>query len=189
MELTEDLAKTLPRWVGWIPIVGRATFRWWQGSKDRALPQNNFTIELVSARVDVSARDEGSVNLHFSIANFGKRGVEIDRLELHSLGINSRQLQRRSDTIKMTGWIRSGQAVRNHVDINLHEPDVRSLIHSIEKSQNQWSTPRMSVSFYGEILCISGKDRFRKVLQTAVSEVECFVSSRALADVLPPPES
>ena len=182
-DLAEDLAKTLPKWVSWIPVVGKASYRWWDRRKVQRRIENQVLVEFMSARLYVHARDEASVELLFHITNLSSVSVEIDRLELHSLQIGTRSLQRRGDMLKMSGTVLGRSTNRISAHIDLHGSDLRHVIQGVGKSVNLWSSPQASVSVYAQILFLTAKARFHTTLQHSTDLVECRIGT-AVAEAL-----
>lgn len=180
IDVADDLARNLPRWVGWIPVAGKASYKWWSARKRRRSPEARVVAKLSTARIEINAVDDGSIELRFSLVNFGNRPVEVDRLELHRLSVGARNLQRKSDMIKMTGTLAPQRIDEMTVGIDLNTVDIRSVVQGITNATNSSSSPQVSVSVYADILCIAGKRRFRKTVDHSAS----CVASHVLTDVV-----
>jgi hypothetical protein len=161
-DLTKELASGLPRLVRWIPTVvkagSRRLTRW---KLDRKM-ENQVSLQPIDARIDVRAHDQATINFSLMVANFSKRVCEPDRLELDSISVGGRNLQRNSDMIKVRGEFFPRSVMPLWFPIDLRGSDVRDLIQGISKAGNAWSSPQASVRIYGEILFIAGSERFRK---------------------------
>jgi hypothetical protein len=166
-----------------VPVVGKRSYKWWLRRQQRQRAENNFSAEFLSARVDANTRDEASIELTFNFVNLSAVNVEVDRLELHSLSIGGRTLQRRGDMLQLTGTVGPRSSNRLSVRMDLHGSDIRHLVQGIGKSVNAWSTPHVAVSAYVTLVCLTTKERFRKTLQQNSQLVECHVAS-AVAEAL-----
>ncbi len=161
-DLTKELASGLPRLVRWVPTVAKASHRGFTRWRLARKMENQVTLQPLDARIDVRASDQATISLSLVVANFSKRVCEPDRLELDSIVVGGRSLQRNSDMIKVRSAILPRSAMPLWFAIDLRGSDVRDLIQGISKASNGWSSPQASVRIYGEILFIARSERFRK---------------------------
>lgn len=183
-DLAEDLARTLPRWVSWVPIVGRASYRSWTRFRARRQPENWLTIDLLSSRIDLHVRDEGSIQLEFLATNFGTRDLDIERVEVFSLQVGVRNLRRRGEMFAMSYSIPARGSVRTTLQVDLLGGDLRQVAQGVGKAVNAWTSPQVSVSLYSCVHCLDRHHRFRKLVQSSTNIVSCNMSEAAVASLL-----
>lgn len=170
-DLTGDLAKSLPRWVGWVPVVGKATHRWWVARRAQRQPTNNVEVQVVSGSIHAHARDEANMELRFVVVNYGKHLIEVDRLEVHSLAAGSRSLQRKADMINMSGAVRPRSTSVLSVTIDLRGSDIRNVVQGVRQATNTLSSPQGGIGIYADIVFLARKERFKKTVQLTVDSV------------------
>jgi len=184
-DLAEDLAKALPRWVSWIPVVGKASYRRWVRFRTKKQPENRLQVELLAARIDLHARDEAFIQLDFQAMNFGPRALEIDRVEVVSLQVGSRRLRRRGEMFAMSYSIPPMSSRRTTLHVDLLGGDLRHVVQGISKAVNGWTSPDARVSVYGSLHCLDRGRRFRKALQhDSTSAVFCNMSDTVVEALL-----
>jgi hypothetical protein len=161
-DLTKELAQSLPRLVGWMPPVTRAGYRRFVRWKQSRKTENQLWLHPMQARIEARLADHAIINFSLLVANFSKRSVEADRLELDSISVGGRNLQRNSDMIKVSGEIPARTMTPLWFDIDLRGSDVSELLRGISKASNAWSSPQASVLIYGRILLLAGPERIKK---------------------------
>ena len=161
-DLTKELAHGLPRLVGWVPTVAKAGYRGFSRWKLARRTENQVRLQPIDARIDVRSPDHATINFSLVVANFSKRICEPDRLELDSISVGSRNLQRNSDMIKVSGEFHPRSMTPLWFSVDLRGSDVRELIQGISKASNAWSSPQANVLIYGAILFLAGSERFKK---------------------------
>ncbi len=187
-DVAKGVATGLTRLVGVIPSAVRAArsgiARW----KRARMVENQITLQPVYARIDVPAAGQATIEFMLWVSNFSKRVIEPDRLELNSIVVGGRGLQRSSDMRKIEGEVPPRSVSNLWFNIDLRGSDVRELILGINQASNSWSSPQTSVRIYGEIVFIAGSDRFRKPvnfqLDWATSNV--VTSAAEPSSALPP---
>jgi hypothetical protein len=183
-DLAEDLARTLPKWVSWIPVVGKASYRRWVQGRSRRQPENLLNIEFLSSRIDLYARDEGLIQLEFLATNFGPRPLEIERVELMSLQVGSRSLRRRGEMFAMTYSVPTTSSIRTTLHVDLVGGDLRNVAQGVGKALNGWTSPQVTVAVYGAFHCFDRHRRFRKALQRSTDMVYCTMSETVVESLL-----
>jgi hypothetical protein len=161
-EVAKEAATDLTRLIGLIPGAVKATrsgiARW----KEARRVENQITLQPVYARIDIPAADQATIEFMLWVSNFSKRVIEPDRLELSSIAVGGRSLQRSSDMRKVQGEVSRRTASNLWFTIDLRGSDVRELVLGINKANNSWSSPQTTVRIYAEIVFLSGSRRFRK---------------------------
>jgi hypothetical protein len=174
-DLTKELASGLPRVIRWVPTVVKAgNRRFTQWKLDRKM-ENQVRLQPIDARIDVRAHDQATISFSLLVANLSRRICEPDRLELDSISVGGRNLQRNSDMIKTRGQFFPRSMMPLWFSIDLRGSDVRDLIQGISKASNAWSSPQASIRIYGEILFLAGSERFRKPVNFQWDWASCNV--------------
>jgi hypothetical protein len=161
-DLAKELTSGLPRVVRWLPTLIKAGNRRLNRWKVDRRMENQVRLHPIDARIEVRAQDQATIHFSIMVANFSKRICECDRLELDSISVGGRNLQRNSDMIRVRGEFFPRSLMPLWFQIDLRGSDVRDLIYGISKASNSWQSPQASVRIYGDILFLAGKERFRK---------------------------
>ena len=175
-DLADELARNLPRWVGWIPVVGKAGHRRWIRWKDAHRIENQIVLHPGDVRIQIPTRDQGSIDFAILVSNFSGQRIEADRVELHHMSISGRSLQRRSEMLKIHGIVQPHRTEMLRFLVDLQGGDVRQAIEGIGRASNPWCTPQATTNIYADIVFLAGRERFRKNLHYSLNPVDCNVT-------------
>ena len=161
-EVAKEVATDVTHLIRFIPSAYRSARRGIARWKEARKVENKIVLQPVYARIDVPSADRATIEFMLWVTNFSRRTLEPDRLELSSIVVGTRSLQRSSDMRKVEGQVPPRAVSNLWFTIDLSGSDVRELVLGINKTNNHRSSPQTSVRIYAEILFIAGSHRFRK---------------------------
>lgn len=176
-DLASELARNLPRGLGWIPTLfkfGRKTLSEW---RNRRKTENLVFVDPVSVEIDLHAQDEGLLYFTFLVSNFSKQQLTIDRLELDNIQVGARALQRKSDMLKVHGEIRPRTTESIRISVDLHGSDIRNVAQGISKAYNLWSSPGALTTISAQVVFLYDGHRFCKSIYSHVEPIRCNVGN------------
>jgi hypothetical protein len=174
-DISDDLARTLPRWIGWIPVIGKAGYRKYAAIKNRNSIDALFRIEPWYCEVYIPDKDSGVVTIGLLAINFSKKIVEVDRAELHSIQVGSRGIGRTSDMLKAHTLVGPRSTANIYLAIDLFGADVRNSSEGVSVASNSKSAPSVNVRFHLTLVLHVGSKRIRRNVEGSLDPRRCFV--------------
>lgn len=167
-----EVANSLPRWVAWVPLLGRWLSRHLRNHAAAKAHANRLELFGLSARLYAESKDVADLRLEMLAINYSNSPKEIDRAELHSVRVGMRSLARRSDSLQAHYVIQPKAAQWMRLDVDLRESDVRSALEGIPDSPHSkyWHPPDVHVQL---TFVLEGKARSRVYFDHSLPLAQC----------------
>jgi hypothetical protein len=174
-DISDDLARTLPRWIGWVPVIGKAGYRRYAAMRARNSIDAMFRIEPLYCELYIPDKDSGVVTIGLLAINFSKKVVEVDRAELHSIQVGSRGISRTSEMLKAHTLVAPRSTANIYLGIDLFGADVRNAGEGVTVASNPKSAPSVNVRFHLTLVLHVGSKRIRRNVEGSLDPRRCFV--------------
>lgn len=161
-DIKTELSSTLLTLGRLLPSAVTASRRRFSQWKLARRTESQVSVNPLQARIDVRARDQATIDFSLLVSNVSGRLLEPDRLELDSIVVGGRNVQRTSEMTKVRGEILPRTVSPIWFTIELRGSEVTEVIRGIVKASNPWCSPQVSVLVYGQILFLAKSERFRK---------------------------
>jgi hypothetical protein len=155
-----ELARNLPRTVGWIALVWHRVAVRYSNWRHRRKIENLVQLRPLEIRVEIAAADKGKIHFGFAVSNFGRVQIDAERVELYGVQVGSRALEATSEMLRVSGCIPPRTVGLVVFAVDLSPADIRNVVEGVDVAPNTRSSPRADVYVHAGIVFSTPKRPF-----------------------------
>lgn len=163
---------------GWLAPIGRGLgwagrrIRRWRASR---LIENRVRVCFERISIHVTDVDVGTLDLYAQIANFSRKRVLFDGVEVRSWSLGSRQMRAQTARLRATGDAKPVSYGDAAFAIALDTSDIRNIRQAISPAPNDRSSPGTDFRMIGVLLGRAGKRPLRVEFEVTRQHIGVYV--------------
>ncbi len=159
--ITTEIVRRGP---GWLAPIGRAVG--WTAKRIRRLRasrrvENRIRVCFQEIAIHSADIDVGTLDLYGEIANFSRKHVLFDRVEVRGWSLGSRQMRAQTSLLRATGDAKRLSHGNVTFSLALDASDIRNIGHGVVAAPNARSTPTTHFHMSGTLLGRAGRHPLR----------------------------